>query len=203
MITNNPYLSVVIPIHDMKDGEFFLWRTISALMTQSFQDFEIVITKKGKMAENTNAGIKKAKGELIKILYLDDYLAHPDSLKRIVDSFDRNDTWLVSGCWHQVKNEERMSPHNPMYTKEIATGLNTIGSPSVLTIRRDTALLFDENLNWMLDCDLYTRYYSIYGEPKILNDLNVVIGIGDHQTTYILSDEEKLKEQNYLLNKLP
>lgn len=67
----------------MKDADFFLRRLMESLEMQTFRDFEIVITKDGRMAENTNSAIKKAKGEIIKILYMDDYLAHSDSLKNI------------------------------------------------------------------------------------------------------------------------
>lgn len=202
---SNPYLSVVIPIHDMPNGEYFLWRAIQSIMYQTFKDFEIVITQEGKMAENTNAGIKKARGDLIKILYLDDYLAHQGSLQEIVDNFKSEDQWLVTGCLHQSSEEgileEPHSPHYPKYTDDIHTGNNGIGSPSVLTFRREGGLLFDEEMSWLLDCDLYKRYYATYGKPKLLNDLNVVIGIGSHQTTHKLSQREKSSEHEYLNNK--
>ena len=197
-----PKLSICIPIHDMQGGSFFLWRTIQALMSQSFQDFEIVITQAGKMAENTNTGIKKARGEIIKILYLDDYLAHPDALKNIVEAFeDEKVQWLVTGCLHQHGNEVPHSPHYPEYTENLSTGNNRIGSPSVLSFRNKEPLLFDERLSWLLDCDLYQRLHDRYGEPTILNDLNIVIGLGAHQTTHLLPETEKLAEHEYLNEK--
>lgn len=194
-------VSVVIPIHNMPNGAFFLWRAVQSIMKQTFTDYEIVITQAGLMAENTNAGIKKATGEIVKILYMDDYLAHENSLLNIVDAFDKDTQWLVTGCLHQRGDETPHSPHYPVYTHDISTGNNQIGSPTVLSLRRESALLFDESLSWVLDCDLYQRYYKLYGEPKILNDLNVVIGLGDHQTTYALSDAQKAQEHNYLMNK--
>lgn len=201
-----PKLSIVIPIHPMPNGAFFLWRSIQALMAQTFQDFEIVITQDGLMAENTNAGIRRAKGELVKILYLDDYLAHPDALQEIVSNFGPKDQWLVTGCLHQRSQEadfyeDPHSPHVPLYTPDIHTGNNQIGSPSVMTFRNKGHLLFDENLSWLLDCDLYRRYNDKYGPPKVLDDLNVVIGIGQHQTTHVLPEDQKLYEFNYLKEK--
>ncbi|MBU0924027.1 glycosyltransferase family 2 protein, partial [bacterium] len=87
----------------MKDSDFFFKRCLDSLWNQSFQDFEIVVTdnseddtikticewyrtgikyfknpRKG-MAQNTNEAIQKSKGELIKILYMDDYMAHDDA----------------------------------------------------------------------------------------------------------------------------
>lgn len=198
---SRPKVSVVIPIHPMQNGEYFLWRSVQALMAQTFKDFELVITQEGTMPENTNAGIRKARGELIKVLYLDDYLAHPNALQTIVDNFLPEDMWLVTGCLHQGPGEKPHSAHYPQYREDIHTGHNTIGSPSVLVLRNEAPLLFDEQLSWLLDCDLYKRLYQAHGAPHILNDLSVVIGTGPHQTTHALSDERKRWEFNYLANK--
>lgn len=206
MSKTTPKISLVIPVHAaMKHGDFFLWRSIQAIMRQTFKDFEIVIVQEGTMPVNTNAGILKARGELIKILYLDDYLAHDNALQEIADNFSDTDQWLVTGCLHQRNEagyyEDPHSPHSPEYTDDIHTGNNRIGSPSVLTIRNEGHLLFDENLSWLLDADLYKRYYEKYGPPKILDDLNVVIGIGEHQATHLLPDDQKTFEFNYLKEK--
>lgn len=196
-----PKLSIVIPIHDMENGAYFLWRSVNALTKQTFKDFEVVIVKEGRMAENTNAGIQRARGELIKILYLDDYLAHENALQEIVDNFKPEDMWLVTGCLHQSDTEIPHSSHYPVYTENISTGNNGIGSPSVLTIRNEGHLLFDERMSWLLDCDLYHRYYKTYGSPKVLADLNVVIGLGQHQMTHKLTNADKLSEFYYLKDK--
>lgn len=189
-----PKLSVVIPIHDMKGGADFLWRSINALMEQSFQDFEIVITKQGKMAENTNTGIKRARGELIKILYLDDYLAHEDALKEIVEAFETRPEamWLITPAHNNLK---------PHYTQDIHRGNNRLGSPSALTIRNKNPLLFDEEMSWMLDCDLYKRMHDLYGDPIILERVGVNIGIHDGQMTNLLTTDEKNLEVRLIINK--
>lgn len=206
MSTIAPKLSVIVPIHrGMKNGDFFLWRLVQSLMEQTFQDFELVITQEGTMPHNTNAGIKRARGELIKILYLDDYLAHDNALRVIVDNFKPEDKWLATGCLHQHSDKDLYetphSPHLPEYAQDIHTGNNKIGSPSVITIRNEGHLLFDENLSFLLDCDLYRRYHDTYGPPKLVNDLNVVIGIGEHQTSSTMLDQDKLQEFAYMKNK--
>lgn len=174
----------------MKNGAFFLWRAINSIMEQTFTDYEIVITKQGKMAENTNAGIKKAKGELVKILYLDDWFAHKNALRDIVDTFKGE--WMVTGV--------DTNPF-PIWTDDIQNGNNKLGSPSALTMRRETAMLFDVRMSWLLDCDLYKRLHDKYGPPEILNGVNVNIGVGDHQMTNILTNEEKLLEHQLIKEK--
>lgn len=186
-------ISVIIPYYDMENGAFFLKRAIDSVMTQTYKNYEIVLTKDGKMAGNTNSAIKRATGDLIKILYQDDYLAHKDSLKTIADGF--TGYWLVTACEHDDGTRGR--PHYPRYSDSV----NTIGSPSVLTIKNGLGMYFDESMSWTLDLDLYKRLYAKYGEPTILNDINVVIGIHDGQHTNILSDAEKQKEEIALIQK--
>jgi hypothetical protein len=185
-----PKISLIVPYHDMDNAGFFLKRNIDSIMAQTFTDYEIVFTKAGRMAENTNAGIKRARGELIKILYLDDMLAHENALQNIVDNFKGE--WMITGC--------DTNPH-PYWTDDLHTGNNKLGSPSVLTVRNNNPMLFDETMSWLLDCDLYKRMYDIYGEPTILDEVNVIIGIGDHQMTHKLTNEEKQSEHEYMYNK--
>ena len=192
-----PKLSIAVPVYDMPNGDFFLERLLHSLKRQTFKDFEVVITRDGKMAENTNSAIRKSKGELIKILYQDDYLAHENSLQEIVDNFEWG--WLVTGCGH-FDGENFLNDHLPVYNSNIHL-VNTIGSPSVLTIENNDPLLFDETMTWMLDGDYYRRLFERYGEPTILDDINVVIGIGPHQATNTMGNEVKEREKDYMAQK--
>jgi glycosyltransferase involved in cell wall biosynthesis len=191
-----PKISIVVPIHDMEGGDKFLWKLVNSLTYQTFQDFELIITKEGLMAENTNAGIKKARGELIKILYLDDHLAHPHVLEDIVDIMDgdtfQGNEWMIIGADDN---------NTPKWTEDIETGNNKLGSPSALVIRNKDPLLFDERMSWMLDCDYYRRMYDKYGKPLILPGVHVVIGKGDHQVTNLLTNAEKSAEVSLIKQK--
>ena len=194
-MNKQPKISIVCPIHDMQNGDKYLWRLVNSLTSQTFKDWELIITKDGRMAENTNAGIKRARGEIIKMLYLDDYLAHSNTLQVIVDNFKGG--WLATGCLHD-DGSSIGNPHFPKWNEDVIKGNNTIGSPSVVAVENNNPLLFDENMSWLLDCDYYKRLYERYGEPTLLNDLNVIIGIGDHQVTKLMPDAEKLAEYQYM-----
>lgn len=187
-------VSIVVPIHDMENGAFFLWRNINSILSQTFKDYEIVITKEGKMAENTNAGIKKATGEIIKILYLDDYFSYGLALQEIVDNFKGG--WLCSGCVHD-DGKQIGNYHLPSYAG-IPREQNTIGSPSVLAFENNNPELFNINMSWLLDFELYGRLYARYGLPTILDTPNITIGLHKGQMTHILTDEQKELEKQYL-----
>ncbi len=207
-------ISIALPIHDMERGEFFLSRCLDSIIDQNFEDFEVVITdnsdddklerlirtygmrirysknpRKG-MAQNTNEAIKKSKGDLIKILYMDDYLASDNALLDIFNKFHGH--WLFTATDN--------NPH-PRYTENIVTGNNHLGSPSALTILNSDPLLFDEEMTWLLDCDYYKRMYDIYGQPVIIEKVGVIIGVGDHQMTNILTNGEKEVEELYMKHK--
>lgn len=188
---SNPKVSIVVPIHDMKNGEFFLWRLVNSLTAQTFKDWELIITKDGKMAENTNTGIKRARGEYVKIVYLDDYFSFDYSLEHIMTI---ESEWSIFGTQN--------NPF-PEWTDDIETGNNRLGSPSALIFKNhfEENLLFDESMSWLLDCDYYKRMEKKWGKPQIVASNVITLGTGDHQTTHILTDEEKLAEHKYMNEK--
>ncbi len=183
-------ISIVIPIHNMANKDFFLKRCLDSVEKQTFKDYEIVVVEEGKFAENTNVGIRKARGDLIKFLLMDDYFYDENSLQQIADNFKSG--WMITGCVHD--DGILHAPHMPHWSPLIIQGGNSIGSPSVLTIENKEPLFFDESLSWLVDCDYYKRLYDRYGEPTILNKMNVIIGIHEGQMTHLISDEIKHKE---------
>lgn len=198
-----PKVSICVPAHlGMKNHDFFKERLISSVNIQSYPNYELIFTYDGKMAENSNAAMRRATGDIIKILYLDDYFTHEDSLQQIVDAFEITERkWLASGCLHDNGESHFLSPHLPHWNPDVIKGNNTIGSPSVIALRKEALEFFDEQLSWGLDCDLYHRLYQKYGLPVFLNALNVTLGVGDHQTTHLMPQEEKEQEFIYLANK--
>lgn len=225
-------LSVCIPTHEMSgQGHIFLKQSFNILIHQTFKDFDIVISDNAKddsiknvceqykdkldiiyvknpdtekrMGSNINNAIKNATGNIIKILFLDDFLYDNESLEYTVKNFDlEKDCWLVSACEHTTDGTTFIRPFYPRYNKYIHLGKNTISSPSVLAIKNENPLLFDENLSWLIDCDYYKRCYNSFGKPKVLDTITVVNRMGSHQTTHTTATLElRYKEYKYILNK--
>lgn len=195
---NNPRISVCVPYHEIELTEYFLARVKESLEKQTYQPFEVIYTKNGKMAENTNSAIKQATGDIVKILFMDDYLLDPDALKHIAEEFKGG--WLATGCIHDSATQLQ-HPHLPSWSENLLGGQNFIGSPSVIAFENNNPELFDENLSWLLDCDLYHRLGERYGLPTFIEKYDVAIGIGMHQTTHTMSDEAKLAEHEYIKTK--
>lgn len=198
----------------MDRAEFFLMRCLDSILDQTHDDFEVVITdnsdddrllklartygmkirhsfnKRKGMAQNTNEAIKLCAGDIVKILYMDDHLAHPKALQDIQESF--------CGRWLITASDNNRNPH---YTDDIHIGNNRLGSPSALSILNQKPLLFDEEMTWLLDCDYYKRMHDLYMEPVIVKKVGVVIGTGIHQITHQLTDGEKELEAQYMHHK--
>lgn len=204
-------ITICTPTHEMGGlGHSFLRKSFEKLATQTFKDFDVVISDHsknddiknlceeykdilsitylrntegaGSSSKNTNNAIKHATGKLIKILFMDDFLFSDNSLEDIVKNFDlEKDHWLVTGCEHSNDGVTFYRPFYPRYNDRIYLGKNTISSPSVLSIKNDTPLLFDEKLVWLMDVEYYKRCYDTFGTPKILHSINVVNGTGEHQ----------------------
>ena len=214
-----PQVSVVIPIYQMDNAQYFLERNLKSIYIQSMDDYEIVVSDDSNgneledwlktidmpikyvrntgmkgMANNTNNGLDNATGELIKILYQDDYFYDSRSLEEIVKHLTPNYDWFVTGCYHTMDGTNLFNHHKPYYSESE----NTIGSPSVVTIRQSVKERFDVNFGWVLDLDFYRQLYRSYGKPKVWDRPNVVIGIGTHQETNKLSDYEKAHEHQLL-----
>lgn len=176
-------ISIAIPFYPMKNHEFFMNRCLESIRSQSYQDFEIVITEKGNASENTNAAISECQGDIIKVMYMDDYFSHPNALKEIVKEFKGE--WMIHGCNNNMV---------PIYTGDIHLGNNKLGSPSCLVIRKGCEIKFDPQLKWLLDCDFYKKMYKKYGLPQILVGDYVTIGEHDGQATNLLTNLEKEHE---------
>jgi glycosyltransferase involved in cell wall biosynthesis len=212
-------ISICVPVYDAYGkGQELLKRNLDSIRAQTFKGYEVVITdncedgyfteflkeyadlpiayyrnptgiKKG-ISQATNAAIRKAQGELIKILYMDDSFAHENALQEIVDGFEGQ--WLFCGSGPNT---------HPYYSGDIHQGNNKLGSPSAMTIKNDYPMYFDEELRWLLDCDYYKRMYIMFGEPKIINGKLVDIGNGDHQETNLIKEGQKQAEVIFMTNK--
>lgn len=225
-------LSVCIPTYEMNGrGAEFLRYSLEILTHQTFKDFDVVVSDhstsniikdvcdsfskkldlhyfqnpndRGSSSANLNNAIKHASGKLVKFLFQDDFFYSPTSLQDIVEQFDiATDRWLVTACEHSRDGRTFYHPFFPKYNPQIHLGKNTISSPSVLTIKNDKPLLFDEHLIWLMDCDYYKRCYDRYGEPKVLNNINVVNRTGEHQVSLIMATKElRKREYDYVVKK--
>jgi glycosyltransferase involved in cell wall biosynthesis len=225
----NPFFSIAIPTYEMSGyGEDFLNHSFGVFKNQTFKDFEVVVSdhsksdvieslctlwskhlnikylrnthKIGGSSPNINNAIKNSRGKWIKLLWQDDFLFNNKSLMELKNHIDVNNTnWVATACEHTDDGLTMYRPFYPRWNDHIQFGVNTISSPSVITIKNDLdKLYFDEDLIWLMDVEYYKRMFDKYGEPSYLNSINVVNRTWGDSLSNTLSNEIKHKEEKLL-----
>lgn len=160
---------------------------------------------RGRIAPNLNEAMSKCSGEYIKILFQDDYLYDEHSLMNIkytIDNSYKEVRWLVTGCCHTKDGKTLYDQMVPFYNDKIHTGYNTISCPSVLTVKNDlSTLTFNEDLNWMVDCEYYRRCYDEFGLPTVLHDVCTVNRDAEVRTTNMMTEQQKIEEVRKMIEK--
>lgn len=191
-------ISIAIPTYECYGrGWLYVSELLNSIIKQTYTDYEIVISDqstdekiiktvkfysnfmdiklvdgrhvKRSNSPNANNAIKNCGGDIIKIMFMDDFFVSDNALSIIAERMKNKDkNWLINGCVHATSIHHLHTPMIPHYNDQIHLGRNTISSPSVLTIRNKN--YFDENLVLLMDCELYKRLYKTYGNPEIVND---------------------------------
>jgi glycosyltransferase involved in cell wall biosynthesis len=217
-------------------SEVFTRELFQSIKKQSFDDYEVCIsdqsdnnivletceeyanyfsiryfknTEKNGGPANTNSAMDMAEGEIIKVMFQDDLFYSRDCLKEISEAFDSTDKkWLVSGCNHI--NESFSTGHYnymiPKWNDDVIRGVNTISSPSVLSVKSEIKDRFDSNVPHLMDCEYYYTLYSQYGEPIIVENCHITNRMHENQHSHIYRDDENYQnnfnsEVDYCLNK--
>ena len=214
-------------------AEKFLVEYFSHLMYQTFKDFDIVISDqseennlkeicdtfshvldikyvknisgKKNAANNVNNAVRHATGDIIKLLYMDDFFVDQNALQKIPDAFDANpdSKWFISGFTHS--NEDRtqfFDTRHPWYENKYVNGDNTTGNPSNYAVRNNCALEMDDDLLWIVDGEYFYRSYFYHGDPIKLND--VLVCFREHGSSAFRDPkfmELDAKERQYCIDK--
>ena len=77
-------------------------------------------------------------------------------------------------------------------------GVNTVGGPSGLVIKRSIFEGFDENISLLMDIEFFLRTAKNYGPPLILKDICIEYGSGDWQLTKSINEAKYCGEIDHL-----
>ena len=190
-------ISIAIPTFESHgNGWLYLSELLNSISTQTFTDYQVIIADQSNddkvkklcnfydnimnisyydsthipkgNSTNANYAISKCTSDKIKIIFQDDLFVDNRGLEYFNNCFENNANWIVSGSFYCEDKYFLTDSMVPVYTNDIWTGNNLISSPSVLAFR--TKHYFDENLIMLTDCDLYKRFYHLYGPPTIITN---------------------------------
>lgn len=184
-------------------------KTIYDVIKMYENDFEIKYflnsNNRGNSPANTNNAIKKADGDIVKIMFQDDFFYDNKALELINESFEKEKcNWLVVGCNHfDNQNNSFFNFMTPKWNDKILFGVNTISSPSVLAFSNLQELFFDEKLTMLMDCEYYHQLFLKFGLPKILQNCLVTNRIHPNQISKLynknLNEEIKYIKTKYTI----
>jgi hypothetical protein len=227
---NTPTLSVCIPTWDQNGlGSNFLNDALKSLTIQTYKNFQVVISdhsisddienvvknykdvlnikyirnenNRGNGPYNTNFAIDNSDGEIVKILFHDDFLNDDKSLEIIINEFTNPEViWLVTGSNHTDADKTKYwNEMIPYWSMDLFNGINTISSPSVMSFRKNTNIRFDDTLVMMMDIDMYYNLYLNYGLPKIIP--NILVTNRVHKDALSWQFDWKTKDEKIYLRK--
>ena len=223
-------ISICIPTYEYYgEGVEFLTQLFESINKQTYRNFNVVISdhsitnvievlcneyrdkfeiiyiknndKLGNGPHNTNNAIKNSDGDIIKIMFQDDFFVNDNSLDKIVQSFNNDNCgWVVNGSTQTHDGVVCSGDMIPHWNENILSGVNTISSPSVLSFKKDCDCLFDENLVMLMDCEMYYQLYIKYGLPVVINDVLICNRIHKNQISSLYRNDVH-KEMSYVNNK--
>lgn len=224
-------MSVAITAYEMGgSGHKILEYALDSLYRQTFKDFEVVVSdqskdflvaetcynwkeklnivycreekNRGYFTANENWAIKHSAGEIIKFLDADDFLYDENSLEKTIIAFTPDINWLATDYVHSYDRVSFINRHAPTMNNRIHV-INTIGTPSCISVRNDNIPLFDEKLRWAGDCEWYRQLYNKWGVFKTLNEITAVhlLWPGQNENTIGASEELQAKENSYIIRK--
>lgn len=197
-------LSVAIPTWESHGrGNEFLDDILRTIEIQTFKDFEVVISdhsenddlltvidefkdkfeikyikneeKRGCSPANLNNAINHCSGEIIKIMFQDDFFYDDEALEKIYKELSESDKmWLLNATNHTRDDGNSFYwDLCPEFNDKLLEGVNTISSPSVVSIKKEVDIRFDESLIYFMDVDFYYGMREKYGDPIIYDDILV------------------------------
>ena len=237
-VNERPFISICIPTYK---NAVYVERLLHSIAEQSYTDFEIVMTDNSpdnsveqlakqfsgrlpiryykndpptEMAENFNAGLKKATGKWIKPMHDDDWFASPASLERFAGVASQTASkFIFSACKNvyassgKVVDEALAGSRKEMLEENHLNlfHLNVIGHPSAVMHYNDGSILYDTSFKWVVDVDFYMRFLNRYPGFDYIPDFLVNIGIDDNQLSnkYYKNPAVEVPEYLGMLAKYP
>ncbi len=190
--------------------------TVKNFLLENYSDKKINYFKNERSLgspANWNYAVSKAKGQFVKILHHDDHFTFNDSLEKFVMALDKNKDADFVFSLSSIHNADTGENWSKSLVNEVLQKLkadptylicgNFVGSPSA-TIYRKSAVLFDEQLKWLVDLDFYIAILLknktfVFIDETLITTTNAAM----HQITNncINNPEVELFEYSYLLDK--
>lgn len=217
-------ISIVIPVYTMDRSKEFLTDLFDSIKSQTYTNYEVIVSDhsevedieefcrnydldirhyynergRGNSSINMNYGISKSKGDVIKIMHMDDYFCNNEALQNLVDG-------IGDMKWGKFAFNHNYEGHQDQPSRPWIPSMSNynIGCPSVIFFVRDESdqVLFDEDLIFINDMDMNQRLLEKYGSPAVIEDISITIRMHGSQVQNSVSPDLEQKEWVHFLTK--
>jgi glycosyltransferase involved in cell wall biosynthesis len=222
-------VSIVVPAYDMKgNGVRFLSHLLATVEAQDYKDVEVIVSDdskedeiemlckaasskldikhvrhetQGRSSPNVNNAIRHASGDIIKVLFQDDFFIDRRALTMIVNEHKNGAKWVLAGCVHTNDGVNFYRYHVPSFNPKGYMGENLAGAPSLVSFQNDGDTFFDDSLAWLMDCEFYHRLFLKWGSPKIVPSPLTADRIWDGRVSSTVNEGVKSFEACYVWRK--
>ena len=150
---------------------------------------------RGDVATSMNIGMDIAKGEVVKMMFMDDYFFTNDALEKTYNALMNSDKmWLVCGTNHTRDNGMSVDTYlMPRWNDNMlrARGNNTMSGVAVISYKNDN----------MDDIDFYYSLRGKYGDCIYLQECLITQRVNSDALSSTISDEDVEKEFVYCREK--
>lgn len=226
-------VSIAIPAYEYDgSGAVYLDDLLRTIEIQSFKDVEVVVSdhsndnsikekcdefsnlnivyyKHNEMRGNSPANLNKAislcSGEIVKLMFQDDFFYDDEALEKIYYNLsgDLNKSWLLCGTNHtQDHGHNFFWDLYPRFNDNLLDGVNTISSPSVVAFKRNVDVKFDESIIYLMDVDFYYNMRKNYGDPIYYDDVLVTNRIHPESISSKLENKEQYIQKESIYCKM-
>lgn len=145
------------------------------------------------VSSNSNFAAKHARGNLIHFLHSDDHLIGGKVYSQVIEAFEDEST-----CWLLLSGQMKGTVTVPSLEDLNLFGVNTVGGPSGLVIKKSIFEEFDEHVSLLMDIEFFLRTWKKFGIPSISKVVSIEYGAGDWQLTKSIDEEKYCLEIDYL-----
>lgn len=149
------------------------------------------------VSSNSNFASKHAQGELLHFLHSDDHIVGIEVYGEVFTIFEETSCpWLLlGGRMNGIITIPSLADLNLF-------GVNTVGGPSGLIVKKSIFEGFDENISLLMDIEYFLRTWKKHGTPVISNMVSINYGSGNWQLTKTIDEEKHSRELLYLWGNL-
>lgn len=176
---------IIINDNSPDDSVFTLLNSYGSLPIHYEKNIPVV-----SAVENCVTTMRRANGKWIKVMHDDDWFATPDALQQFSDTaISSGKDFIFCACNQVYLEENKIVPEElndekkQMLEESIFSlfYLNIIGHPSVVMHKKDIAIEYDPQFNWVVDIDYYMRYLHAHQGFYYIDKKLVNIGKGSTQ----------------------